>query len=176
MSIDVDESAGPPVWSPPEPFDHFMPRMRHRVLRLAYVTSGSRATAEDLAQEAFLAAWRDWERVARMENPEGWILRVVANKSVSHVRRRVAEVKAVARHGPGLETYWPQLSAETEWLWHQVRRLPRRQLQVIALHYLEEMTVLEIADVLGCSKESVHTHMRRARSTLAVWIGTGESS
>lgn len=41
------------------------------------------------------------------------------------------------------------------------------QIQVIALRYVEELTLAEIASILRCSKESVNTHLRRARATLA---------
>jgi RNA polymerase sigma factor (sigma-70 family) len=59
------------------------------------------------------------------------------------------------------------LRSETEWLWAEVRRLPRRQVQVVALTYVEGLSMPEIARVLGISKESVNTHLRRARGTLA---------
>ena len=59
--------------------------------------SGSRWGAEDLAQEAFLAAHRDWGRIGSYQQPAAWVRRVVANLAVSAFRRRVAETKALAR-------------------------------------------------------------------------------
>lgn len=47
-----------------------------------------------------------------------------------------------------------------------MRRLPKRQIQVIALRYYDQLSLSEIADVLDCSKETVNTHLRRARQTL----------
>jgi len=67
------------------------------VLALAYVLSGSRSGAEDLAQDAFAAAHRAWERVGCFDDPGAWVRRVVANRSVSLVRRRVAEARALVR-------------------------------------------------------------------------------
>ena len=60
----------------------------------------------------------------------------------------------------------PEIPAESEWIWREVRRLPKRQVQVIALRYYDQLSMSEIADVLDCSKETVNTHLRRARQTL----------
>ena len=63
---------------------------------LAYALSGNRSLAEDLAQEAFLAAYRNWPRVSTYEQPGAWVRRIVANLSVSAFRRKVVEEPAQA--------------------------------------------------------------------------------
>ena len=56
-------------------------RARYRpLLKLAFVLSGSQHAAEDVVQEAFLAAYGKWESVSRYEYPEAWLRRVVVNK------------------------------------------------------------------------------------------------
>jgi RNA polymerase sigma factor (sigma-70 family) len=59
------------------------------------------------------------------------------------------------------------VTGEIDRIWGEVRRLPRRQVQVIALAHIDGLNQVEIADTLGISKESVNTHLRRARQTLA---------
>ena len=51
-------------------------------------------------------------------------------------------------------------------LWAQVRALPRRQAQAIALHYWNDLTVSQIASVLDIGEESVKTHLTRGRQRL----------
>ncbi len=51
--------------------------------------------------------------------------------------------------------------------WDAVRRLPRRQAQCVALHYLEDRSVADIARVLGIGEATVRVHLHRGRSTLA---------
>lgn len=148
-------------------FDRLVREHGRRLVGLAYTLSGSSAVAEDLAQDALIAAYRRWDEVSQMDDPAAWVRRVVANRAVSHVRRRVSEAKGMARLSSERPTPEPPLSAETEAIWAEVRRLPRRQRQVIALRYYGELSLSEVADVLGCSKESVNTHLRRARATLA---------
>ena len=59
------------------------------------------------------------------------------------------------------------LSASHDAFWDQVRHLPRRQAQAVALRYLYDMQIVEIAQTLGCSEGSVKVHLSRARQTLA---------
>ncbi len=142
---------------------------------LAFVLSGSRLAAEDLAQEAFIAAYRRWDKVGRLDQPAGWVRKVVANNSFSLLRRVKAEARAVARSAVGGR--WaalPELPAASVELWSEVRRLPRRQAQAVALYYIVGLTMPEIADVLGVSKDTVNTHLRRARSALAQRLGVEE--
>lgn len=156
-----------PLVSAPEPFDAFYRREVRRLVGLAYALSGSRLAADDLAQEAMLAAYKKWDEVGRLENPAGWVRRVVSNQAVSTVRRRVSEAKGLSRLAMRQTiTDVPEILAESEWIWREVRRLPRRQIQVIALRYYDQLSMSEIADVLDCSKETVNTHLRRARQTL----------
>lgn len=138
------------------------------MISLAYATSGSRLAAEDIAHEAFLAAFRSWEEIGRLDNPATWVRRVVINHSVSEIRRRISAARKLARLWGRIDQMeLPAVPAETEHLWVAVRRLPKRQRQVIALRYVEDLTLSEIGAVLGCSKESVNTHLQRARASLA---------
>ena len=57
-------------------------------------------------------------------------------------------------------------------VWDEVRRLPVRQAQAIALHYLEDLPVSDIAAILECSESAVKTHLTRARARLAERLGT----
>jgi len=62
-----------------ESFEDFYARDFKPVVALAYALSGNRASAEDLAQEAFLAAHRRWDKVGRLVRRDAWVRRVVAN-------------------------------------------------------------------------------------------------
>jgi RNA polymerase sigma factor (sigma-70 family) len=149
-------------------FADFYRRHRPRLIALAYAVSGSRSGAEDLAHDALEAALRDWDRIRALDNPAAWVRRIVANRAVSAYRRRRAELRTLARlRGERHVVAFPEVRGETEWLWAEVRRLPRRQIQVVALTYVEGLSMVEVAEVLGISKETVNTHLRRARDTLS---------
>ena len=151
-------------------FETFYERELRSVIGLAYALSGSRSAAEDLAQEAFLAAHKSWEKVGRYEKPEAWVRRVVANLSVSRFRRSVREARAMARLKPQA-SYLPALPAEDEAFWKEVRALPKRQAQAIALHYLEDRPVAEIAEILECAEGTVKVHLFKGRARLSERLG-----
>lgn len=163
-----------------EPFDRFYEREFRSVVGLAYALSGSRAASEDLAQEAFIAAHRNWEKIGGYDKPEAWVRRVVSNLSVSRFRKRANELKALTRLAGfrSESSMVAELPSEAEAFWSSVRKLPKRQAQVIALHYLEDRSVADIADILGCAPSTVKVHLHKGRQKLAERLGVeagGES-
>ena len=148
-------------------FEDFYAQEYAAVVGLAYALSGSRSGAEDLAQEAFFAAHRNWDRIRGYDQPGAWVRRVVANKSVSMFRRRAAEARALGRAALGELTVLPDLGAADPDFWNAVRALSRRQAQVIALFYLEDRPIAEIADILGMAPGTVKRHLYDGRRGLA---------
>lgn len=156
-------------------FETFFRSEYRSVLGLAIALTHNRSAAEDVTQEAFLAAERDWARVANLDRPGAWVRRVVANKSVSRWRRLVAETRALRRMGsPRNLDLSPELASEAAEVWAEVRLLPRRQAQALALTYLDDLSTKEVGQVLGCSAATVKTHLQRGRSTLARRLGVEE--
>lgn len=103
--------------------------------------------------------------------------KVLANNAWSFLRRVKAETRAVAKAAvTGRWEPMPKLPDSSIETWDEVARLSKRQAQVVALYYVAGMTMPEIAELLDCSKETVNTHMRRAREALAQRLGTEESS
>lgn len=156
-----------------EPFDRFYEREFRSVVGLAYALSGSRAASEDLAQEAFIAAHRNWDKVGGYDKPEAWVRRVVSNLSVSRFRKRATELKALTRLAGFRDesVALPELPAEAEEFWSNVRRLPKRQAQAIALYYLEDRSVVDIAEILECAPNTVKVHLHKGRQKLADRLG-----
>ena len=151
-----------------EPFDVFFRREYQPVLGLAIALCRDRWVAEDLTQEAFTTAERQWSQIGSFDHPEAWVRRVVANKSVSRWRRAQAEARALRllprRGNPSPD---PQLSIEATEVWAAVRSLPKRQAQVLALTYLDGLPTSDVAEILDCSVATVKTHLQRGRSALA---------
>lgn len=158
-----------------EPFDQFYAREFPKMVTIAYALSGGRMAAEDLAQEAMIAAYRRWPEVGRLERPGGWARRVVLNLAASAYRRRKAEARALLRLAPLRGEPPAELSAESGEFWRAVRHLPKRQAQAVTLHYLEGASVAEIAEVLGCAESTVKVHLHRGRQALAKRLRVEES-
>jgi RNA polymerase sigma-70 factor, ECF subfamily len=147
-------------------FDDFYRREHRHVLGLAFVLTGNQWVAEDTAQDAFTAAFRRWRSIVAYDSPGAWVRRVVCNRAASVLRRRVREAKALMRLAGRTQIYI-ELDEGDEAFWQAVRRLPPRQAQAVALYYLEDYSVREIAEVLDCSEGTVKTHLSRARDAVA---------
>ena len=149
-------------------FEEFYLKDYQAVVGLAFALSGSRWLAEDLAQEAFLAAHRNWPRVSAFDQPGAWVRRVVANLSVSAFRRGLVEAKGLVRlaHGDRNRAS-SDLPSEDAEFWDAVRSLPRRQSQAVALHYLEDLPVSEVATILDMAPGTVKKHLFDGRRELA---------
>lgn len=133
-----------------------------------------RHQAEDLVQEAFISAHRHWERVGVYDSPRLWVRRVLINRATSFRRRLGSELRAVTRIGSQPEAVTPELSLPTIEVWEEVRRLPRRQRQVVVLHYVADLAVDEIGETLDCSPGTVKAHLHRARQQLKTSLSTWE--
>src|SRR3954452_19940014 len=81
----------------PVPFERFYASEYAAVVRLAFGLTGRLGLAEELAQDAFLAAYRKWDTLALYESPAAWVRRAVMNRSVSLWRRGVTETRLLAR-------------------------------------------------------------------------------
>jgi len=148
-----------------ESFDAFFRRELPRVVALTRALCGT-ALADDMAQEAMVVAYRQWSEVSTLDRPDAWVRKVAVNLATSALRRRTAEARALLRLGSRPVAY-PSLEPRNEQFWAAVRRLPRRQAQVIALFYVEDLGVAEIADLLGIAVGSVKQHLSRGRHALA---------
>lgn len=146
----------------------------HGVVALVFVLSGSRWAAEELAQDAFVEAHRRWATVASYDDPGAWVRKVAVNKARSWGRRKSAEARAYAKHTVRNRQLPTELPESADRFWAAVRSLPERQAQIVALHYLEDRPVDDIADLLDIASGTVKTQLHRARATLAGRLGVDD--
>jgi len=154
-------------------FEEFYRRNFRGLVALTLCLSGSRAAAEDIAQDAMMTALSRWDEVGRLDEPVAWVRRVAANRATSVSRRRMSELRALLRLGSqrGVVHSMPEPDEE---VWAAVRKLPRRQRQCVALHYIFDCTVDETARTLGCAQGTVKAHLHQARQTLSARLAEPE--
>jgi RNA polymerase sigma-70 factor (sigma-E family) len=137
---------------------------RRLVVQL-YAVTGDLGEAQEAVQEAFVRILCDPGRVARLENPESWLRRVAVNAArTRHRRRRVLDT-LLRRQGPPAVV--PDLSPDHVMLMTALRRLPRAQRDAVALHYLADLPVDEVARTLDVSVGTVKSRLSRGRAALA---------
>ena len=102
--------------------------------------------------------------------------RLVLNRSVSRWRRVQREALAVVRLGNRTGEAVEADDPVDPQFWAAVRRLPTQQARAVALFYVEDLSVEQIAEHLQCSTGSVKTHLSRARAALALQLETKEDN
>jgi RNA polymerase sigma-70 factor (sigma-E family) len=144
-------------------------RERLHLVRLAAVLTQDRHQAEDVVQDAFIAVQRHWSTLSDPARAPGY-LRVAVINGARSWNRRVAlfrrHATAEAGLAPAADTA-VLLREEYQKVVSAVRRLPRRQQQVVALRYWAQMPDGEIASALGISEVTVRSNVSRALSALA---------
>ena len=135
--------------------------------RAAYLVVHDAAAAEDIAQEAFLAAVRALDRFDRRRPFTPWLHRIVVNRAIDWARRRALRSEvggdALAEHAAapaeGGDPYSKELAAA-------LRALPPEQRAVIVLRHLLEYTPGEIACLLELPRGTVNSRLRRGLDQL----------
>ncbi len=157
-----------------ETFDAFFSNEYPRVVALLTATTGQRAVAEELAQEAMVRAHLRWGRISRYEKPGAWVRRVALNLASNLRARRQAEARAMQRLGTQVLPLQSLEGGPGDDVWSLVRRLPKRQAAAVALHYLEDRSVAEVASALGCAEGTAKAHLHKGRANLARMLDTEE--
>jgi RNA polymerase sigma-70 factor (sigma-E family) len=169
---------GPP--GPPDlpDFDSWVAARGPALLRLAWTLTGDRAEAEDVVQDALSRALPRWDRIARVEDPDAYVRRMVVNAHTSRWRawrRRVWPVEQVEQvadhpveHGRGLE------HDERRRVWEACRALPEAQRTAVVLRYYEQLEYAEIATLTGVREGSVRSRVSRGLATLRTALGEPE--
>lgn len=125
--------------------------------RVAYRLTGVRAEAEDVAQEICARAYLRWNRIAPYAEP--WAARCASNLSLDLLRKR-------SRSNTAASIPPPSTDPERVDLVRALRRLPRRQRDVVVLRYIADLPEQAVAERLGCSTGTVKRHAHRALGTL----------
>ncbi|MBK5223459.1 MAG: SigE family RNA polymerase sigma factor [Acidimicrobiia bacterium] len=153
-------------------FDDLYRREYRPLLRLAWSLTGRRDLGEELVQETMLTVHRRWSEVSGYSAPGAYARRLLLNAATSAWRRRGSEAKALGRLRP-VESAEPAPPPDDE-LWSAVRSLPERQAQAVALHYIDDRSIDDIAEVLDIAASTVKVHLHRGRIALTNALGTQE--
>jgi RNA polymerase sigma-70 factor (sigma-E family) len=143
------------------------------VVRLAYVMTGDRELAEDLAQEAFVRVAGRWRDLRRPEAFRSYLFKTVVNLTNSHWRRRRVERGYLALQDPRTGTTTIPDVERNEVLKDALLTLPHRQRAALVLRYYEDFSEQQTAEMLGCSVGAVKSLVTRGTEALRRRIGEG---
>ena len=156
-------------------------RYQDYVYTIAVRIVGNDEDAEDVAQEAFVRAYRALPRFRGDSKFSSWLYRIATNRALTHLKRRRRRAVTVnIESGPHVEAgviddargeeMSPELVVRDEEFRRAVRaavlELPEQYRVVVTLFYLEERSYKEVAATLGIPMGTLKTHLHRARALL----------
>lgn len=158
-----------------EDFDQWVRDRWPNLVRLSRVIAGDRATAEDVLQDALMDVYPRWPRLTQEGDPMGYVVRVMTSKLAN--RRRTAWARRVVALSHEDALLDGQVGSRDTHVINRVdvqralMTLKPRQRSIVALHYLMDWPVTDIASALDMPVGSVTSDLTRARGLLRKQLG-----
>src|SRR5262245_7428962 len=159
-----------------EAFRHLVDRYNVLLFSVAYSRTGSPSLSEDIAQESFIAAWK---QLGQLRNPaqfRTWICTIARCKSARLGEAERSLVLAAAETATVFSANVPSpeespldriiTREQEEWIWGILRRLPQRYRVPIVLYYQQGSSVEAVAKALGLSVDNAKQRLARGRRML----------
>lgn len=138
------------------------------VLGLAYSVVGDADLAGDVAQEAFIRAWRGIEKLDDSARFRGWLGRIVRNVAADQLRAR--QKMRIVQPDDGRHTVDPTIDADRTELRGSINNalatLDEISRAIVVLRYYEQLSSKEIAELMEMTPASVDMRLSRARVEL----------
>jgi len=145
---------------------------QRRVFQIAYGILGNAADAEEVAQEAFLGAYRKFASLREADKFRAWVNRIVFRLALNRqrgMRRRLVRETAWHETGPGDVMDGARKAEErerVERLRNEIEGLPDRLRRVLQLSIVEGMEAADVGEVLGIPAGTVRSRLHAARKLL----------
>ena len=157
-------------------YDSLIDHHAAAILRYLYGVVGSEQAAEDLAQETFLRAWENLDRLRDPESARSWLFSIAANTARRHLRRRgrfgwlpIEGLRGTAARALEIEG----LQAPSVALERALAALSEPDRQLVLLVGLEGFTIPEAAQVLEISPAAAKKRWQRACARMRTKIDGG---
>ena len=158
-----------------EEFGRFWEQTCGKVRAYLFCACHDRHDAEDLAQECYLRALRNWGRYNGQGTRKAWLLAIARNTQVDWLRKRIRDRRVVERHSKQPVRQTEAASGlgfdDIEMIWQAVGDLPDEYKDVVHLRFAAELSYSEIADLLGVPIGTVRSRLHRGLKALREHIG-----
>jgi len=154
-----------------EAFRMIVEQYRSILFGTAYLMMRDRGLAEDVVQEALIKMWKHLPSLRVHGSFKAWLLRIVVNEVKQQFRKKQAlsvpleQASEVAGDFDDTETAMIQ-NEERRYLKQALEKLPAEQREAVVLRYFSELTVPEIAAVIGQREGTIKSRLSRALSHL----------
>jgi RNA polymerase sigma-70 factor (ECF subfamily) len=151
-------------------FERLLVESSSLAFRVAFSVLRQREDAEDVAQEAFIKAHRNFRRLRERASFRAWLVRLTWRLALDRQRanrRRVSRDAEHNRHRPTIDNSDPALASERSALvWQAIDALPETLRLPLVLSGIEGHDVREVASLLGLPEGTVKSRLFKAREKM----------
>jgi RNA polymerase sigma-70 factor (sigma-E family) len=152
-----------------EEFIEFATVVSPRLRRTAFLLCGDWHTAEDLTQATLVKVFTSWRRISRKDAAGSYATRTLVNTYLADRRRkRVGEVLTGTLPERPVQEHTPEMRVV---VLDALATLPPSARAVVVLRYWSDLSVEQVAAMLGCSEGNVKSQSARALDKLRVLLG-----
>ncbi len=156
-------------------YSYLVDKHKDRVFNLAFRICGNHEEAEEIAQDAFLKAFRALKSFRRKSRFNTWLYRITYNTAISLVRARKRHELSIEDLPVEFIEFNPDNTGinESEYEYRSslvkfaMKKLTEEERGLISLYYYEELNTEEISEITGISKNNIKVKLFRARQRLA---------
>lgn len=149
---------------------HAIELHRGAVIRLALGQTGSAADAQDVAQDTFIQLLKSTKTFTDDQHLRAWLLRVAHNRCLDLRRQAwrqrveladdIEAIGTICTEDPAIEELFEHP------IWTAMRQLPDKLRVALHLHYVENYSTEEIAQIVGCMPAAARARLHRGRKKL----------
>jgi RNA polymerase sigma factor (sigma-70 family) len=155
--------------APPLSFESFFDAERTRLVRAVYLLTGNAGEAEEIVQDAFVAVWERWDRVATAASPVGYLYRTAMNRHRTARRRAMRRVRVAIGFAEGGDLF--AAVDERDSLARALTTLTMRRRQALVLTELLGFDSVEAGRAMNVSDSTVRRLASEARAQLRRDLG-----
>ena len=163
-------------------FSHLVDRHKDKAYNLAFRICGNREEAEEIAQDAFIKAYRSLKNFRKKSSFATWLYRIVYNTAISLVRTRKQRVLALEEFPADAADFLGFSRNEEEagedyrnsLINFALQKIPEEDRGLITLYYYDDLDTEEISKITGINKPGIKVRLFRARKKMADIIGKVE--
>lgn len=147
-------------------FSKLVKKYRDAMFYLAYNLCGNEDDAKDIAQEAFIKAFKQLRQFKGNAQFSTWMHRITINQTYDHLRRQ-SGYRHVAISDNDIQTTPDDSNSEPDdQMQNALNHLSFKQRQVVVLKYYHNYSYEEISELMACTQSTVRNHMLRAMKQL----------
>ncbi|MHC4517478.1 MAG: RNA polymerase sigma factor [Planctomycetota bacterium] len=142
-------------------FGTFWEQTRDRVRAYMFCACSNSSDADDLAQECFLRALRNWSRFEGKGSRQAWLFAIARNTQVDWFRKRKREARLLEPGDAGTHDVPQAGFDDIEMVWETVSGLGTEYREVLHLRFAADLSYVEIAEMLGVTIGTVRSRLHR---------------